>query len=52
MICADEEVAIEVASYPNESLQTKNLVSAARSGLPPPLPNSERSMRHESIESL
>ena len=32
MICADEEVAIEVASYPNELLQTKNLISAARSG--------------------
>jgi RNA polymerase sigma-70 factor, ECF subfamily len=32
MICADEEVAIEVASHHNELLQTKNLVAAARSG--------------------
>jgi RNA polymerase sigma-70 factor (ECF subfamily) len=32
MICADEEVAIEVALHQNESLQSKNLVAAARSG--------------------
>ena len=32
MIFADEEVAIEVASRDNESLQSKNLVAAARSG--------------------
>jgi RNA polymerase sigma-70 factor (ECF subfamily) len=32
MISADEEVAIEVTSYDNESLQSKNLVAAARSG--------------------
>jgi len=32
MIFADEEVAIEVASGHNESLQSKNLVAAARSG--------------------
>jgi RNA polymerase sigma-70 factor (ECF subfamily) len=32
MIFADEEVAIEVASYQNELLQSKNLVAAARSG--------------------
>jgi RNA polymerase sigma-70 factor, ECF subfamily len=32
MIFADEEVAIEVASRNNESLQSKNLVTAARSG--------------------
>ena len=32
MICADEEAAIEVASRDDESLQSKNLVAAARSG--------------------
>jgi RNA polymerase sigma-70 factor, ECF subfamily len=32
MTFADEEVAIEVASRDNESLQTKDLVAAARSG--------------------
>jgi RNA polymerase sigma-70 factor, ECF subfamily len=32
MICADEEVAIEVASHHNESLRSKTLVAAARSG--------------------
>src|ERR1700689_81411 len=32
MIFADEEVATEVASYHDESLQSKNLVAAARSG--------------------
>jgi RNA polymerase sigma-70 factor, ECF subfamily len=32
MICADEQVAIEAASHYNESLQSKNLVAAARSG--------------------
>jgi RNA polymerase sigma-70 factor (ECF subfamily) len=32
MICADEEVAIEVASCHNDSLQSRNLVAAARSG--------------------
>jgi RNA polymerase sigma-70 factor (ECF subfamily) len=32
MICADEEVAIEVTSYQNELLQTKDLIAAARSG--------------------
>jgi len=32
MILADEEVGIEVASRDNESLQSKNLVAAARSG--------------------
>ena len=32
MIFADEEVAIEVALYHNESLQSKNLVAAARTG--------------------
>ena len=32
MIFADEEVAIEAASYNNESLQSKSLVAAARSG--------------------
>jgi RNA polymerase sigma-70 factor (ECF subfamily) len=32
MMIADEEVAIEVASRDNESLQSKNLVAAARSG--------------------
>jgi RNA polymerase sigma-70 factor (ECF subfamily) len=32
MICADEEVAIEVASRDNEALQSQKLVAAARSG--------------------
>ena len=32
MIFADEEVAIEVASPNNESIQTRNLVAAARAG--------------------
>ena len=32
MIFADEEVAVEVASHHDESLQSKNLVAAARSG--------------------
>jgi RNA polymerase sigma-70 factor (ECF subfamily) len=32
MIFVDEEVAIEVASHHNESLQSKHLVAAARSG--------------------
>jgi RNA polymerase sigma-70 factor, ECF subfamily len=32
MICADEEVAIDVASHDNELLQSRNLVAAARSG--------------------
>src|SRR5580692_11968840 len=32
MIFADEEVAIEVASPNNESMQTRNLVAAARAG--------------------
>jgi RNA polymerase sigma-70 factor, ECF subfamily len=32
MILADEEVAMEVASQLNESLQSKNLVAAARLG--------------------
>ena len=32
MISADEDVAIEVTSHDNESLQSKNLVAAARSG--------------------
>ena len=32
MIVSDEEVAMEIASHHNESVQTKNLVAAARSG--------------------
>jgi RNA polymerase sigma-70 factor, ECF subfamily len=34
MLSADEQVAVEVASYPNELEQSKNLVAAARSGSP------------------
>ena len=49
MIVADEEVALEVASGHNESPQSKTLVAGVIRGLPLPSPNSERSMRDESI---